>query len=198
MKRDPHLSYRRLAVQLLGHLLLLLLLLVILSAGAAAAPSRLSDSEAGRRLMINYIIHFAHHLQWPIEVFTGTGAPFRICLLGQQELRAPLAEQLKYHRVDGRPVEVTELPPDEKLQARRCQILVLGRVSPDYWRELVLALEFFPVLTVSDTEGFIAAGGMIGFVRRGPQVAVRLNKTVFDRSDLRIGSSLFRLTSGAD
>ncbi|SDJ92310.1 YfiR family protein [Microbulbifer yueqingensis] len=198
MKTHAGYLYRSLAVQGIGHLLLLLVLQMLLSAPAAGAggSTRLSDSEAGRRLMVNYIVHFAHHLQWPIEVFNGTGAPFRICVMGAEALTEPLTGQLKYHRVDGRAVEVRELAPDEKLEARRCQILVLGPIAPAQFRDLTLALEYFSVLTVSDVEGFTTAGGMIGFTGFGAGVSVSLNKTALDHSDLKIGNSLFRLTKG--
>lgn len=177
----------------LGHLMLLLIVLVLTATGAQASP-QLSDSEAGRQVMVDYIVHFAHHLQWPIEVFTGTDAPFRICVMGDERLLAPLAARLQHHRVSGRPVELETVGQGELLRARRCQIVVLGEMERASLLKAVGALEFFPVLTVSDAEHFAATGGIVGFTGTGDSVALQLNKTMLDRAELKVGNSLFRLS----
>ncbi|WP_346837387.1 YfiR family protein [Microbulbifer sp. SAOS-129_SWC] len=171
---------------------LTVLLFVVLATSVQAAPL-LSDSAAGRRAMVDYIVHFAHHVQWPIEVFSGTDAPFRICLMGGDELRDPLAERLSHHRVAGREVELERVALGELIRARRCQILVLGEMKRSSLVKAVGALEFFPVLTVSDADRFAATGGIVGFTGYGNHVALQLNKTMLDRAELKMGDSLFRL-----
>jgi len=184
----------RSCLDLLGLVLLHLaaLLIVVLATSAQAAPL-LSDSAAGRRVMVDYIVHFAHHVQWPIEVFSGTGAPFRICVMGGDEMRDPLAERLSHHRVAGRPVALERVAMGELMRARSCQILVLGTMERASLVKAVGALEFFPVLTVSDADRFAATGGIVGFTGSGDHMALQLNKTMLDRAELKMGDSLFRL-----
>lgn len=173
---------------------LAVLLIVLFATGAQASAPHLSDSEAGRRVMVDYIVHFAHHLQWPIEVFSGTDAPFRICVMGGEQLRDPLSQRLKHQRVNGRRVEVASVSQGEPVRARSCQILVLGQMERASLVKVVSALEFFPVLTVSDAERFAASGGIVGFAGSGDSVALQLNKTMLDRAELKMGDSLFRLS----
>lgn len=173
----------------------LVTLLMVLVATGVQASGQLSDSVAGRRVMVDYIVHFAHHLQWPIEVFSGTDAPFRICVMGGGKLFEPLAERLDHHRVNGRLVELASVGAGELTRARSCQIVVFGTMERSHLLKAMGALEFFPVLTVSDTHRFAATGGMVGFAGSGTNVALQLNKTMLDRAELKIGDSLFRLGS---
>ncbi|MCW8125788.1 YfiR family protein [Microbulbifer halophilus] len=176
---------------------LAVLLLVALAPGAQAV-GQLSDSAAGRQVMVDYIVHFAHHLQWPIEVFSGADAPFRICVMGGEALLEPLAERLDRHRVKDRWVELESVNDGETMRARSCQIIVFGAMKRSELLEAVGALEFFPVLTVSDADRFVATGGMVEFAGSGANVALQLNKTMLERADLKIGSSLFRLSREVD
>ena len=194
---------RRLGLILRGAGLLLihlsvLLFVVMATSVQAQASAQLSDSAIGRKVMMDYIVHFAHHLQWPIEVFSGTDAPFRICVMDGELLREPLAARLKHHRIDGRLVAVESVESGPRALARSCQILILGPMERASLIEAVGALEFFPVLTVSDADRFAATGGMVGFAGDGDNVALQLNKTMLDRAELKMGDSLFRLSGQID
>ncbi|WP_236250580.1 YfiR family protein [Microbulbifer sp. ALW1] len=173
---------------------LFLVMLVCLSPLKAAASEHLSDSDLGRKVMVDYIVHFAHHLQWPIDVFNGTNAPFRICVMGEDQLVAPLTARLNRHRVQGRLVALEEVHDGEMLRARRCQIIVMGDMTAEQLLKAVGALEFFPVLTVSDFSRFAALGGMVEFAGSGGNMALQLNKTRLERAELKMGNSLFRLS----
>ncbi|WP_255463433.1 YfiR family protein [Microbulbifer sp. YPW1] len=174
---------------------LLLTLCVLLSPSLRAeASGHLSDTDLGRKVMVDYIVHFAHHLQWPIEVFSGAGAPFRICVMGDDELVAPLTARLHRHRVQGRMVALERVNDGEMLRARSCQIVVMGDMDAERMAKAVGALEFFPVLTVSDVNRFAILGGMVEFAGSGADMALQLNKTRLDRAELKMGNSLFRLS----
>lgn len=182
-------------LDLLGLALMhLAVLLIVVMATSAQASPLLSESAAGRQVMVDYIVHFAHHLQWPIEVFTGTDAPFRICIMGSDDLRGPLEERLAHHRVAGHQVALERVALTELTRARSCQILVMGSMERASMLKAVGALEFFPVLTVSDAERFAATGGIVGFIGSGDHVSLELNKTMLDRAELKMGDSLFRLS----
>ncbi|WP_233998841.1 YfiR family protein [Microbulbifer pacificus] len=172
----------------------MLLIFLLPLSPARAQAEHLSDTDLGRKVMVNYIVHFAHHLQWPIEVFSGSGAPFRICVMGDDELVAPLTARLHHHRVQGRLVSLERVNDGEMMRARRCQIVVMGDMDAERLAQAVGALEFFPVLTVSDTSRFAALGGMVEFAGSGANMALQLNKTRLDRAELKMGNSLFRLS----
>lgn len=169
----------------------------LLLLGLCALPALAEDGPRGdvrREVMVDYIVHFAHHLQWPIEVFNGTGAPFRICVMGEDQLVAPLNERLHRHRIQGRMVALEKVNRGELMRARNCQIVVMEGMDRDSLAKVINALEFFPVLTVSDTERFVLLGGMVEFAGSGTSMALQLNKTRLDRAELKEGSSLFRLS----
>ena len=193
LPRNAGSGSRRHTLSLLCALLLPLLFLAVAPARAEAS-GHLSDSDLGRKVMVDYIVHFAHHVQWPIEVFSGTGAPFRICLMGSDELVAPLTARFHRHRIQGRMVELERVNDGEMLRARRCQIMVMGDMGAEQMAAAVGALEFFPVLTVSDINRFALLGGMVEFAGSGANMALQLNKTRLDRAELKVGSSLFRLS----
>ena len=170
----------------------LLFLSVTVALPAQAEEGRRGDVR--REVMVDYIVHFAHHLQWPIEVFSGTGAPFRICVMGEDQLVAPLNERLRRHRIQGRMVALEKVNGGELMRARKCQIVVMAGMDRDSLSKAISALEFFPVLTVSDQERFVLLGGMVEFAGSGSSMALQLNKTRLDRAELKEGSSLFRLS----
>ncbi|GAA5443439.1 hypothetical protein Misp06_01616 [Microbulbifer sp. NBRC 101763] len=143
--------------------------------------------------MVDYILHFAYNLQWPVNAFANQRAPFRVCLMGGDSLGEPLAERFKNQRIDGRRVELEKIDLKEMLQARKCQIVVLGAMERASLLKALVAVEYFPVLTISDAQRFAATGGMIEFADSGGEVALRMNKTMLEKAELKMGNSLFRL-----
>lgn len=174
-------------------LLTFLFFSLILAFAAQPARASVSDSDTGRRLIVDYTMHMAHHVEWPLEVFVGTNAPFRICMMGQDFLGEALADRLKFHRVRQRKVELQYLAADDHRGARKCQILLVGERSPDGVAELARDLDFFPVLTISDMPKFANYGGMVGFVEQGSMVSLQFNKAQIRNADLKYSSSIARL-----
>jgi len=177
---------------------MLFLSLTLLAAPVVQAAVNLSDTPLGRRVMVDYIVHFAYHLQWPVNAFANQSAPFKVCLMGGDSLGEPLAERFKNQRIDGRRVELEKIDLKDMLRARKCQIVVLGSMERNFLLKALVAVEFFPVLTVSDADRFAATGGMIEFADSGNEVALRMNKTMLEKAELKMGKSLFRLGQKPD
>ncbi|MFA0789077.1 YfiR family protein [Microbulbifer echini] len=169
------------------------LLLSVLIAPVALAAVNLSDTPLGRRVMVDYIVHFAYNLQWPVNAFDNHSAPFKVCLLGGDSLGETLAERFKNQRIDGRRVALERIDLKDILRARKCQIVVLGSMDRANLLKTLVTVEFFPVLTVSDAERFAVTGGMIEFADTNGEVALRMNKTMLEKAELKMGNSLFRL-----
>ncbi|BBM01999.1 hypothetical protein GL2_20730 [Microbulbifer sp. GL-2] len=172
--------------------------LTLLATPVVQAAVNLSDTPLGRRVMVDYIVHFAYHLQWPVNAFANQSAPFKVCLMGGDSLGEPLAERFKNQRIDGRRVELEKIDLKDMLRARKCQIVVLGSMERNFLLKALVAVEFFPVLTVSDADSFAATGGMIEFADSGNEVALRMNKTMLEKAELKMGKSLFRLGQKPD
>ncbi|MFA0810989.1 YfiR family protein [Microbulbifer epialgicus] len=173
--------------------LIFILFLTLLIGSGVQAAVYLSDTPLGRRVMVDYILHFAYNLQWPVNAFANHNAPFKVCLMGGGSLDEPLAERFKNQRIDGRRVELEKIDLKEMLRARKCQIVILGAMERANLLKILVAVEFFPVLTISDAKRFAATGGMIEFADRGGEVALRMNKTMLEKAELKMGNSLFRL-----
>ncbi|WP_226642851.1 YfiR family protein [Microbulbifer variabilis] len=174
------------------------LLLSLLIAPFTLAAVHLSDTPLGRRVMVDYIVHFAYNLQWPVNAFDNYTAPFKVCLMGGDSLGETLAERFRNQRIDGRKVALEKIELKDILRARKCQIVILGSMDRANLLKALVTVEFFPVLTVSDADRFAATGGMIEFADSGGEVALRMNKTMLEKAELKMGNSLFRLGQKPD
>jgi YfiR/HmsC-like len=152
-----------------------------------ARASAVSDSQPGRELIGRYVHYFARNVSWPDKVFGASGAPFLVCMVGGDMLGVNVSANLHKGRVRKHRIRVREVERSDVGLLRSCQIVLIDKRAASSIKEIIKPLDNLPVLTVSDADGFAAQGGMIGFVGRGEQVAMQLNRTVIERAQLELG-----------
>ncbi|MBK7003652.1 MAG: YfiR family protein [Rhodoferax sp.] len=160
--------------------LLIALILVLPRAGSSN-----SDGEEGVKAA--FIYNFAKFTEWPAA---NTDAPLLICSVGSQPLSGKLA-LLHGRRVLGREVHVRTQMRAE--QWRDCRILFVSDGDTPRPKEVIAALGALSVLTVSDSEGFIHAGGMIGLKPQFGRIRFDINLAAVRRSGLKLNSQMVDL-----
>lgn len=156
-----------------------------------APPAPASAKQVGEAdVMAAYLFNFTRFIEWPDETPPASD-PFRLCVIADGAMTTLIERTMTGEAVKGRPSE-TAVPASIE-DARRCQILFVGRTELSRARPLMAALRDQPVLTVSDAARFADTGGMIEFVRIGGHVRFRVNVEAAKRSRLSISSRLLRV-----
>jgi len=75
--------------------------------------------------------------------------------------------------------------------------LFISRSEQDHIPALLEKLGKAPVLTVADSEGFMAQGGMINFVVQDSKIRFDINAMVAERAGMKISSRLLSLPKPA-
>jgi hypothetical protein len=158
---------------------------------AALLPSAHAAPQVGEAdVKAAYLFNFTRFVEWP----AGTPAPsnpFRLCVLADGTMTALIERTMTGEAVKGHTSE-TAVPASIE-EARRCQILFVGRSEMSRARPMLAALRDDPVLTVSDAARFVETGGMIEFVRVDENVRFRVNLEAARRSHISISSRLLRV-----
>lgn len=74
-----------------------------------------------------------------------------------------------------------------------CQLLFICRSEKNSITELMAMLGDKPVLTVSDNDNFVQAGGMIGFVMENNKIRFDIHLGIAESKKLKISSQLLNL-----
>jgi len=164
---------------------LFLLFLFFAERGNPAAEAPEYDIKAA------YLFNFAQFVQWPPQAFSSPSAPMVIGILGSDPFGGKLdrivrGEVLRGHRLTVRHVGGTG-------DLRSCQILFIPKSESGRVQEALAAVRGSAVLTVGDSDHFVAQGGMIGFVMAGKSVRFQINSGAAQREGLTISSRLLRL-----
>jgi len=161
--------------------------------GCALAPVTQAVAQAAvteAQAKAGFVLNFARYVEWPERAFSAREAPVLLCLLGRDEVAAALAA-LDGRQVQGRPIAIRRLANSD--EARSCQVLFIAESEA---RRLALTLRAVagqPVLTVSDADGFIDAGGAIGIVRSEGRLQFEINRLALEQAQLKASSNLLRL-----
>ncbi len=78
-------------------------------------------------------------------------------------------------------------------QVSNCHILFIGSSDRKYLRSILRDLKLTGVLTVGDTEGFAAEGGVANFKLEGNKVRIEINTSAAEQQRLRISPKLLSL-----
>jgi hypothetical protein len=175
--------------------LLALAILAAVVAPVAAASTRSAEESLEYNLKAAFLFNFTKFVDWPADAgnpaYPDEKAPFQLCVLGEDPFGKSLDDLVLNETVNGRPIAVRRLP--RGTDPRSCQILFLGRMERERQAEILGGLRGLPVLTVGESDRFLADGGLISFFLDARRVRFEISLANVDRSRLKISSKLLRL-----
>lgn len=158
--------------------------------GPAASPARAQAAQE-HELKAAFLFHFTQFVEWPADAFPRSDTPFRICVVGGEDVAEFLAQLVAGERVKGRDLEVRGY--GRARDARDCHILFLG--ADEDPRELrgMAEVDQGRVLSVGESAEFLEEGGLLRFrIYRG-RIRLQVSDPARERSRLRISSKLLEL-----
>lgn len=150
-----------------------------------AQPTREYDLKAA------FLYNFAAFVDWPPQAFQDEHAPFVIGIIGQDPFGSVLDEMVRGEQAKHRPLVVRRLLRPTEIP--NCHIVFISRSEASRVPEILRHSVGRAVLTVSDTPGFVQAGGMIGFSTEGNRVLLHVNPRAAAAAELVISSKLLRV-----
>ncbi len=134
-----------------------------------------------------FLFNFAKFIEWPQQSFKSANDPVSICLLGKNPFGRSLDDAVNGKSVGGRTFVIRQI--SDFSQANGCHIVFVTSAQRKRGCETPLP----GVLTVGETEGFAAAGGVIGFKLDAGKVKLEINVDAAEQRKLRISSKLLSL-----
>ncbi|MCP5111233.1 MAG: YfiR family protein, partial [bacterium] len=102
-----------------------------------------------------------------------------------------LDEMMAGEQVYGHPIETRRFARLSDLEV--CHLLFISDSVSDRLSDIVRAVEAAGVLTIGESEGFAKKGGMVGLVRDGRNVRLKVAIDVAQRAGFRVSSKLLRV-----
>src|SRR5437660_11176490 len=155
------------------------------SAGQDPAPSEYQVKAA-------CIYNFTKFIEWPPEAFPPErSSPLVIGVIGEDPFNAELERSVQNNEVRGRKFVVRHFRNAD--EAKSCQILFVSRSVRKSMTDILAAVSTLPVLTVSETDRFVQAGGIINFVIEQNKVRFEINAAAAKKARLKVSSQLLNL-----
>ncbi len=170
----------------LRHTFAALLAGLLLSPLATGQTSGLSDQQ----LRNAYVLNFIRYVDWPDRAFAGNDAGIVLCTSGGDAGASPLAG-IGGKQVRGRTITLRSITGAE--EARGCNVLFVREPEARRFVGTLRALQHLPVLTISEADAFIDAGGMIGLVHLDDRLQFEINLTAIQQAQLKANLQLLRL-----
>jgi hypothetical protein len=167
------------------------LAVLILAALLLQPPAGADENGLALAVKAAYLVKVQPFITWPATAFPNAGAPFAICVAGQDPFGSLLDRATAGLTFQGRPILVRRLP--QASAAAGCQILFLASSDPQMIRQSLAALRGQPVLTVTDSMTEPGAQGILNFMVIDDRVRFAIDDDAAERSGLDISSKLLSL-----
>ncbi|MGA2215948.1 MAG: YfiR family protein [Bryobacteraceae bacterium] len=138
-----------------------------------------------------FLLNFAKFVEWPAQAFKGPGDSITICVLGTSPFTPALDQAARQVVVENRTVTVRQIPDAQ--QAAQCQIVFVSTPERRRIHALLEAVQGGSVLTVGESNGFIASGGVIEFRVEDSRVRMEISAAAAKRAGLHISAKLLSL-----
>ena len=170
------------------------LLLILCALGCAllgAVTAAAADGSTDAQVKAGFVYNFAKFTEWPAAAFASPQAPLRLCLSGVDETQAKAFAGIEGKPVQGREVRIKR--NSTAAEIGECNLLYVGDEEPRRVQATLQAARNASVLTISDTEGFIDSGGVIGLVYADNRIQFEVNLAAAQRAGLKIASQVLKI-----
>jgi len=149
-----------------------------------AAETSLSEYQVKALFLVN----FAKYVEWPATVFPGTNTPLIIGVTGENNFGSHLEKTIEGKTASGHPIHIIAVEKDEDFA--RCHILFVSASEKKHLGEILGKVKLLPVLTVGETDQFIAQGGVINFTKKEGKVRLQVDLEAARKAKLQLSSKL--------
>jgi len=157
-----------------------------------ASPEALSNTESVEYpVKLAFLYNFTKFVEWPPDSYRDAGAPLPICIVGRDPFSPDLEGELRTRTVAGHPIEVRTLRPTDTLSV--CHMVFIPVTEKDQADKILKGLKGSSILTVGESEGFAALGGIINLTVEGNTVHFEVNQLAAERAGLKISSKLLSM-----
>ena len=141
------------------------------------------------KVKAGYLYNFTKFITWPEDNKDKT---FNLCIIGEDPF-GDLIEPIEQRSAFGRPIKLFKFNRTNKEQ--RCHILFISSSIKDnaLFKGLLAAYDDDDTLTVGESDGFAAQGGMIGFVNRQGKIKLQINLKALQQSHIKISAKLLEV-----
>jgi len=139
------------------------------------------------------IFKIGKFVRWPAGTFTHSPGILRLCILGMDEGGESI-DSLAGQKLQERVIAVARIASPEQV-VTECHMIFIRKSERDRLAAVLQSIARSPVLSISDIEGFAAAGGMVGFSSADGRVQFEINVAASKRVGLTIGAQLLQIAS---
>lgn len=156
-----------------------------------AIPEASSRNYEEHEIKAAFLYSFAQFITWESRAIVGQTVALNYCAVKEGPVVKALKELIAAKKTAGETRRYTLLADLSNI--RQCHILFLDADSNK--KEPVRLLPDESVVTVSDSQGFVANGGMIEFRRKANRVQVHINLATARAHGIQISSKLLTLAT---
>jgi hypothetical protein len=169
---------------------LILALLIGSGASTRAQESRNLEYE----VKAAFLVKFGMFVDWTTNKTTSVAdpKPFVIGILGADPFGAGFDTAILKEKIGGRPVQLRRAQSPAELED--CQMVFISNSEEAVLAKWFTHFDGKGVLTVGESPGFAASGGMIGFVKVDGRVRFEINSPAAEKSGLRVSAKLLQLS----
>ena len=136
-----------------------------------------------------FLLNFARYVDWPADKL-GRDDAVRLCIVGRDPFGAAM-QSVDGKQVQGRVLRVSRV--SRPAEAAGCHLAFLSASEEERLAATLRMLAGKAILTVSDVEGFAAAGGAIEFATVDDRIRFDVNLRTVRRGGLHVSSHLMRI-----
>lgn len=174
--------------------LIVAVLLSLSVAVGANAQSSASAASSEYLIKAGFIYNFAQLVQWPSAAFSQADSPIIIGILGTDPFGTSIDRVVENKKLDGRSLVVKRLRWSKDLKdLTECNILFVGSSEKEHIPDLINMVKWLPILTIGETPGFAARGGIINLTLEDNKVRFEVNIGAAKQANLNISSRLLAL-----
>jgi hypothetical protein len=160
--------------------------------GPAAGGAEAEDPSLELSVKAAYVYNFTRFVSWPADSPLSNAAAFFIGVLDDEPLAAAVETAVRGRTFGGRPFVVRRFPTADDVVP--CPVLYVGRRQAGNLARVRTILRGWPVLTVSDAEGFASRGGVIGLFLEDRRIRFEVAAAAARAAGLGVSSKLLRLS----
>jgi hypothetical protein len=160
----------------------------LLLAGAARAD----EGELGVKAAFLY--NFTKFVEWPSKAFPSADAPITLCTMGDPSVAGEVQKVVADRSAQNRAVKVRAATDAD---VHSCQVVYVPDAAGASAPAVIAAAKTSGALTVGESSGFLAQGGMIVFTKQDNKLRFEINEGAAKGAGLKISSKLLSLAKSS-